>query len=404
MRIERLGAQGDGVAVGPDGPLYVPFALPGELVRVRATPGEERADLLSVSAPSPERAAPICRYFGECGGCTLQHLEKDAYLAWKRDQVVAAFAARGIEAPVEAVRPVPIASRRRATFALTGTPQRATLGYRAARSHALVPIDSCPILTARIEAALPKLGLALSSLAGKSDIRVTVTDTDMGLDVAVDGVRASPALVGRLAFAASGLGVARLTLESETAALFAEPVVTLSGARVKLPPGTFMQATAEAEAIMVALVMEGIGKAKRVADLFAGIGTFTFALAKSSEVDAFEEDEAALHALGEAARTTPKLKPIATHRRDLFRVPLTSRELARYDAVALDPPRAGAKAQAEALAASKVPRIVMVSCNPATCARDARILIDGGYRLARIVPVDQFLFSSHIELVCWFKR
>ncbi len=198
--------------------------------------------------------------------------------------------------------------------------------------------------------------------------------------------------------------MARLNLDGETAALLAEPAVTLSGAKVKLPPGAFLQASREAEAILAALVVEGVGKAKHVADLFAGIGTFTFALARASEVDAFEEDAAALDALAQAVRATPKLKPVRTHRRDLFRAPLSPRELGSYDAVVLDPPRAGSRAQAEALAGSKVKRIVMVSCNPATCARDARILIDGGYRLSRIVPVDQFLFSPHIELVALLER
>jgi len=187
-------------------------------------------------------------------------------------------------------------------------------------------------------------------------------------------------------------------------ALLGEPTVALSGAHVRLPPGVFLQASRESEAFLVGLVKEGVGRAKRVADLFAGIGTFTFALAASAEVDAFEQDEEAIAALAEAARATPKLKPVRTYVRDLFRVPLTSRELARYDAVVLDPPRAGAKAQAEALAGSKVPRIVMVSCNPGTCARDLRILVDGGYRITRVVPVDQFLFSPHIELVAEIER
>jgi 23S rRNA (uracil1939-C5)-methyltransferase len=180
--------------------------------------------------------------------------------------------------------------------------------------------------------------------------------------------------------------------------------VTLSGAQVRLPAGAFLQASRVSETVLVGLVKEGVGHAKRVADLFAGIGTFTFALAGSAEVDAFEQDEAAITALGQAARATPKLKPVRTFSRDLFRAPLSARELARYDAVVLDPPWTGAKAQAEALAASKVPKVVMVSCNPGTCARDLRILADGGYRITRVVPVDQFLFSPHIELVAVLQR
>ena len=180
--------------------------------------------------------------------------------------------------------------------------------------------------------------------------------------------------------------------------------MALSGVEVSLPPGVFLQASHESEAALAGLVKEAVGRAKWVADLFAGIGTFTFALAASAEVDAFEQAEEAIAALAGAARATPKLKPVRTHLRDLFRVPLTARELAPYDAVVLDPPRAGAKAQAEALAGSKVPKIVMVSCNPGTCARDLRILVDGGYCITCVVPVDQFLFSPHVELVAVLER
>jgi 23S rRNA (uracil1939-C5)-methyltransferase len=193
-------------------------------------------------------------------------------------------------------------------------------------------------------------------------------------------------------------------VDGESVVLAGEPSVSLSGAEVRLPPGAFLQASREAEAVLVGLVRQSVGRAKRVADLFAGIGTFTLALAASAEVDAFEQDEAAIAALGQAARAAPKLKPARTFARDLFRAPLSARELARYDAVVLDPPRAGSKAQAEALAASKVPKIVMVSCNPGTCARDLRILVDGGYRITRVVPIDQFLFSPHIELVAVLER
>jgi 23S rRNA (uracil1939-C5)-methyltransferase len=186
--------------------------------------------------------------------------------------------------------------------------------------------------------------------------------------------------------------------------LTGEPTVMLSGVEVSLPPGAFLQASRESEAVLARLVKEGVARSKRVADLFAGIGTFTFALAARAEVDAFEQDEAAIAALGHAARATPKLKPVRSFARDLFRAPLTARELAGYDAVVLDPPRAGAKAQVETLAASSAPKVVMVSCNPGTCARDLRLLIDGGYRITRVVPIDQFLFSPHIELVAVLER
>lgn len=405
VRIERLGAQGDGVAQGPDGALFVPFTLPGELVKVDASASDGNAQPLAIIEPSPERVAPVCQYFGTCGGCALQHMEADAYLAWKRELVAAALASRGLEAPVEEVRAVPLASRRRAAFALGRRNDGVAFGYRAARSHAIVDIVACPVLSPGIAARLPKLKAALAPLlGGKREARITVTEAEQGLDVMVEGMRPSPALFARLATAGTSLGAARITLDGESLALRGTPTVALSGVDVSLPPGAFLQASRESEAILAPLVKEGVGPAKHVADLFAGIGTFTFALAASAAVDAFEQDESAVASLAGAARTTPKLKPVRTHRRDLFRVPLTTRELASYDAVVLDPPRAGARAQAEALAGSKVPKIVMVSCNPGTCVRDLRSLVDGGYRLTRVVPVDQFLFSPHVELVAELEK
>jgi 23S rRNA (uracil1939-C5)-methyltransferase len=405
VRIERLGAQGDGVAQGPDGPLFVPFTLPGELVKVEAKAGDGHAESLAILEPSRERVAPVCQYFGTCGGCALQHMEAHAYLAWKRELVVAALASRGLEAPVEEVRAVPLASRRRAAFTLGRTANGIAFGYRTTRSHAIVDIAACPVLSPGIAGRLPKLKSALAPLlGGKREARITVTEAEQGLDVTVEGIRASPALFAKLATAGASFGAARITVDGESLVLRGAPTVALSGVEVRLPPGAFLQASRESEAVLVGLVKEGVSRAKRVADLFAGIGTFTFALAASAEVDAFEQDEEAIAALAGAVRATPKLKPVRTHARDLFRVPPTARELARYDAVVLDPPRAGAKAPAEALAGSKVPRVVMVSCNPGTCARDLRILVDGGYRITRVVPVDQFLFSPHIELVAELER
>jgi 23S rRNA (uracil1939-C5)-methyltransferase len=404
VRIERLGAQADGLAQGPDGPLFVPFTLPDELVKVAAEPGVPRAEALAILEPSPERIAPVCQYFGTCGGCALQHMEAHAYLAWKREQVIAALASRGLEAPVEQVRAVPLASRRRAAFTLGRTARGVAFGYRGARSHAIVDVAACPLLSPAIAGRLPKLKSALAPLlGGKREARVTLTEAEQGLDVVVEGIRPSPSLLAKLAAAGASLGASRITIDGESVVLAGEPSVTLSGAQVRLPPGAFLQASRESETVLVGLVKEGVGRGKRVADLFAGIGTFTFALAASAEVDAFEQDEEAIAALGQAARTTPKLKPVRTFSRDLFRAPLSARELARYDAVVLDPPRSGARAQAEAAVASKVPKLVMVSCNPGTCARDLRIL-DGGYRITRVVPVDQFLFSPHVELVAVLER
>ena len=340
-----------------------------------------------------------------CGGCALQHLEEDAYLAWKRELVVQALRSRGLDAEVEPVKPVPLGSRRRATFALGRTPQGLVLGYRRARSHDLIDIDTCPILSPAIVSRLPKLKAVLGPLlGGKREARVSVTETETGLDVVVEGVRPKEAVLAKLASETARLGVARVTVGGDSLMPGAPPAVRFGASQVKLPPGAFLQASPDAERTMVELVRDGVGRAKRIADLFAGLGTFTLALAGDAAVDAFEADETALAALAEAARHTPKLKPVRAVARDLFRTPLGPAELAAYDAVVFDPPRAGAAAQAEQLAKSKVKSLVAVSCNPGTLARDLRLLVDGGYRLTRVVPVDQFLFSAHVEVVAHLER
>ncbi|MGZ5849305.1 MAG: class I SAM-dependent RNA methyltransferase [Methyloceanibacter sp.] len=407
VEIGRLGAQGDGVAQGPEGPLFVPFALPGERVRVALDPGDQQAQLLAVLEASPDRIAPICPHFGICGGCALQHLEERAYLAWKRDQVRTALQSRGLEAEVDPVRSVPLASRRRASFALAHTRAGVVLGYHKRGSHEVIGVEVCPVLAPEIVTSVPTLRSALASLApSKSQARVCVTAIESGLDVAVEGAlpRLSAERLGALAATAIAAGVARLTLNGEVVLQQGRPAVMLAGARVSLPPIAFLQASREAEQILVDLVSEGVDSARRVADLFSGLGTFTMALARLGPVDAFEQDAGAVAALAEAARMTPKLKPVRTFVRDLFRTPLRAKEFAPYAAVVLDPPRAGAKAQAVELAASSVRTVVAVSCNPGTLARDLRILVDGGYRLTRVVPVDQFRFSPHIEVVAQLQR
>jgi 23S rRNA (uracil1939-C5)-methyltransferase len=405
VEIARLGAGGDGIAEGPDGPIYVPFTLPGEKVVVDLESGQDRGDLLEVLTPSADRVAPVCPYFGACGGCALQHMERDAYLAWKREQVAVALKARGLRAEIEEVRPVPLGSRRRAALALGRGKNGPVLGYRRARSHHLIDVSACPVLVPRISNRLSQLKRALAPLlGGKREARVAVTETESGLDILLEGVRPSPASLAAFAERASALGVARLSAGADSITLGGAPEVDLAGAKVKLPPGAFLQASREAETELVKLVLEGTKAARRVADLFAGLGTFTFALARAAAADAYEAEETTLASLAEAARRTPKLKPVRTFVRDLFRSPLSAKELDPYDAVVFDPPRAGASAQAAQLAKSRVPLLVAVSCNPGTLASDLRILVDSGYRIARVVPVDQFLFSPHIEVVAHLVR
>lgn len=404
VAIARLGAQGDGVADTSNGPLFVPFALPGELVRVEPASDGNHAALVEVLQPSPERAEPVCSHFGVCGGCALQHLKPETYRVWKRDLVAGALKSRGLATNVEDLRAMPLASRRRAGFGLERAGSKIAFGYRRVRSHDLIDIDTCPIMSPRIVSRLSGLKALLAPLAkGRRTLRVGVTETEAGLDVVVDGARSDETTLARLSRAAGDLGVARFTLGDESVT-FTPPTVRFGRALVHVPPGAFLQVSPDAEAAMTLLVLDGTGTAKRVADLFSGLGTFSLALAERAAVDAFETNEAALKALADAARQTPKLKPVRTFRRDLFRDPLVSQDLAAYGAVVFDPPRAGAVAQAEQLARSKVERLVAVSCNPGTLARDLRILVDGGYRLTRVVPVDQFLFSSHVEVVAHLSR
>jgi 23S rRNA (uracil1939-C5)-methyltransferase len=404
LTIDRLGAHGDGIAESAKGSVFVPFTLPGERIRADMAPDGKHADCIAVVEPSPDRIEPVCPHFGLCGGCALQHLGTASYLAWKRELVVTALQSRGLDVPVEPTRAVPLGSRRRATFSLERRDNDVVLGYRRARSHDTIGIDTCPILSPRIVSVLSALKAMLAPLLGTSrEARVAVTETETGLDVSVDGVRPPETALGKLADAAQAQGIARLTAGSEIVML-APPTLQLGRAQVRLPAASFLQASPAAEAEMVALVRDGVGKAKRVADLFCGLGTFSFALAERATVDGYESSAEALAALSEAARHTPKLKPIHGVRRDLFRDPLGWQELKPYEAVVFDPPRAGAAAHAEQLAKSKVKRVVAVSCNPGTLARDLRLLVDGGYKITRVVPIDQFLYSSHVEVVAHLER
>jgi 23S rRNA (uracil1939-C5)-methyltransferase len=401
--ISRLGSQGDGIAETKTGPVYIPFTLPGE--RISAEVDGTRGALTEIVEASPDRIPPICRHFGACGGCTLQHFAWDAYREWKRRRVQEALAQQRIVAEVEPVLGFPPHSRRRAAFTAVKSGRAVLFGFRRALSHDVTDIGECPIMVPVIEKALPALKVLSTTLLPQGEARILVTACDNGLDVLIEPESKQPAaLSAHLAAQAQEAGIIRIGWRSDILLSAAPARVTLSGVAVDLPPGAFLQAVPEAEAAMARLVTEGVGKARKVADLFSGLGTFTFALARKAAVTAVEFDATLLAALTLAARHAAGLKPIATLRRDLMREPLSWQELNSFDAVVFDPPRAGAIARAQALAKSKVPRVVAVSCNPATFARDARALIDGGYKLARITPIDQFIFSPHIELVASFTR
>ena len=405
LDIARLGAQGDGVADTATGPVFVPYVLPGE--RVQAEVRGERARLVAVLSPSPNRIAPVCRHFMHCGGCALQHVERGTYLAWKRESVATAFGARGILAPVGHVVTVGLGARRRATFSARRTGRGIVLGFFEAKGHEIIDLQECPVTASAIVRALPGLKRLVEPLVTqKFPVRLTVTLAGNGLDVALEDVPGdpSPEIRERFAREAAALKLARVTIAGDTLYQSTVPAVRLGDASVVLPARAFLQAAPVAEAEMVRLVAAAAGSAKRIADLFCGLGTFTFPLAKRAGVLAVDGDKQAIGALQNAAKRAPGLKPIDTKVRDLFREPLSGKELEGFDAVVFDPPRAGAAAQAAALAASKVATVVAVSCNPATLARDARILIDGGFKLEAVTPIDQFLFSPHIEAVAVLRR
>jgi 23S rRNA (uracil1939-C5)-methyltransferase len=348
----------------------------------------------------------LCRHFGTCGGCTLQDLAPDAYSARKRDTVIQALHHAGIEAQVAEVVAVPPRTRRRSVLNVARRAGVIEVGFHPLRSHAIVDMHECLVLTPRLVALTAALRIAmLPILADGQDAEARATDADNGLDIAFRAeAKLTPALTAALAKAAVTLKAIRITWNARLAFESASPQVRLGKADVKLPPDTFLQASRDGEAALQARVLEIVGKAKTVADLFSGCGTFALPLAERAKVHAVERDETMLAALAAAARATTGLKPLTTEKRDLFKLPVTAREIAKFDAVVLDPPRAGAEAQARELAASTVPRVAYVSCDAPSFARDTRILIDGGYRIDTVTPVDQFLWSSHIELVAAFAR
>jgi 23S rRNA (uracil1939-C5)-methyltransferase len=404
LLIRRLGAQGDGVADLAGRPVFVPFALPGERVSVEVE--GDRGRLLRVLEPNPERAAPVCAHFGKCGGCSVQHMAPEAYAEWKRELVVDAFKARGLSPEVNNLQR-PGGKRRRAVFTTVRTETGIALGFHEAASHELVAIEECPVLAPKIVGALPSIGSLIAPLLSKrGEARVMITLTMSGLDVEIDGTerKLTPEIRTALASKVNDLRLARLVIGGDTVVETLQPFLTFGTAEVILPPGVFVQAVEEAETEIARRVVEAVGKAKAVADLFCGLGAFSFPLASGARVSAFDGNQAAITALSSAVRKASGLKPISARARDLFREPLSPLELNEHDAVVFDPPRAGAEAQAQRLAKSKVKTVVAVSCNPATLARDARHLVDGGYKIESVTPVDQFVYSAHVEVVAVFRR
>jgi 23S rRNA (uracil1939-C5)-methyltransferase len=348
-----------------------------------------------------------CIHFGLCGGCSFQNLAPEDYRARKREAVVQALARAGlsdvkVEAPIE----VPDASRRRAVFKIKKTGEGVEVGFHAAKSHAIVDMRECLVLSPALFKCAAILRHGLSAVLGNGEAaEAHVTLADNGLDIALRWERKlNPTLTAALAKEFSGKGIARLLVNNEIVLGEAAPFVTLAGVEVPLPPHVFLQATREGEAVLQSYVLALAKGAKNIADLFAGLGTFTLALARHARVHAVEQDKPALDALAAAARKSQGLKPITTEKRDLFKQPLTPPELKPFDLVVLDPPRFGAEAQMRQIAASKIAKLAYVSCDAGTFARDAAILAQAGFRPTPVVPIDQFRYSGHIELVAGFAR
>lgn len=402
--ITRLGHLGDGVATSDAGETFAPFTLPGETIA--AARSGDHLDAVTIERESPDRIDPVCPHFGVCGGCALQHAG-DAFIAsWKVGMIAAALASRGLSAPMRPIDTSPPGARRRVSLAGRRTKKTVLLGYHGRADGGIVPIRDCAVAHPGIVAALPVLagmvGLT-ASRAGEARVAVTVSET--GLDVELHGARPLDGpLRQRLAAIAESADLARLGYSGEPIAMRRAPTHRFGRARVTPPPGAFLQATREGEAALLAAIREAVSGVGRIVDLFAGCGTFSLPLAEDAAILAIEADAGALAALDAGWRAAPGLRAVRTEARDLFRRPLRPEDLKPFDAVVLDPPRAGALAQAQELARSAVPRVAMASCNPATFARDARVLVDGGYALSWVKPVDQFRWSPHVELVGAFAR
>lgn len=403
LTVDRLGHLGDGVAQGPDGAVFVPHMLPGEVVE-GSLQGDKLLDA-RILTPSVARVRPPCAHARTCGGCVMQHASDDFVAGWKQSVVQTALAAQGISTLFRPIVTSPPNSRRRATLAARRTKTGSLLGFHARGSDLLVAVPHCQLLHPDLIATFPALdGLVKLGGSRSAELALMVTRSLGGPDVVVTGGRnADAAFLMDLARLAESHGLARLTWNGDPAALRTQPMQRFGRALVAPPPGAFLQATAEGESALLQAIALAIGSARKITDLFAGIGTFSLPLAERAEVHAVEGDTAMLAALDKGARMAAGLRRVTTEKRDLFRRPLEPDEFKGVEAVVIDPPRAGAEAQVHTLARAKVALIAAVSCNPVTFARDARILTTAGYHLDWVQVVDQFRWSNHVELVAAFR-
>ncbi len=420
VTVDRLGAQGDGLAqadlMARTQNLYIPGTLAGEQVRVetRAKRGDGiLCELLEVLTSSDDRTQPGCPYYVQCGGCALQHMNISAYADWKRDRVVQALCQRGFEdPPVLDTVLIGEGTRRRVTFTASQRGKRLVFGFNARSSHNLVEIDACPLLVPELNDLIAPMSDAFAAfLKDGTKARVHVTACENGADVLIEcsqdlDLSAREAIATFIqSTGAIRVGWKQEGLTPEPVVQEVTPLVYLSGVPVELPQGGFLQASVEGEHAIRDSVLAGVGSdSKRIADLFCGLGSFTIPLAAQAIVEAYDLTEGPVRALERAAGRANLGGRIVASVRDLGRQPLDVKELSKFDAVVFDPPRAGAADQVQYLADADVARVVGVSCNPATFARDARILVDGGFKLLSVQPIDQFTYSAHVELVAHFAR
>lgn len=404
VTINAMGAGGDGIAQLPDGQIFVPFTLAGEVANVARD--KNRASLVALLETSPQRVEPSCRHFEDCGGCALQHWEPSAYQAWKRSLVAASLDGRGLKYELSPLIPCEPQSRRRASFAIRKTEAGLLLGFNRHQSHELINISECAVTVPEITSRLDDLRKVAIHLAdGAKPFKLTVTDTETGLDLAASGCPVPNDAARRILTPLMiELGFARLSVEGETILEPKKPLITFGKVPVYIPAGSFLQATIAAEEAMFSLVLNHFKKVKKAADLFSGVGTFALRMAETMAVHAVENDAVALAALDRGIRYVQGLKPVSHERRDLFRRPILFKDLNVYQGVVFDPPRAGAEEQATQIAKSSVPKVAAISCNPVTLARDLAILTAGGYKIDKVVPVDQFLWTSHVETVVLLSK
>lgn len=399
--ILRLGHHGDGIA---EGPVYAPLTLPGEVVS-GVLDGQKLTDL-RIETPSADRVKAPCRHYRSCGGCQLQHASDDFVAEWKQSIVSAALTAQGLDAPIRGIQTSPTQSRRRAVFSVRRTKKAALAGFHARASDVIVEVPDCKLVHPDLLAARNVIGeLASIGSSRKGELNVTVTLSPAGLDVSVSGGKPLDGpLELALAQATEHFGLARLAWDGEVIAMRHPPYQQFGKAKVVPPAGSFLQATQDGEQALLASVLEATEGADRVVDLFSGAGTFSLPLAERSEVHAVEGDREMIKALDAGWRQATGLKRVTHEARDLFRRPLMPDEFKKFDAIVLDPPRAGAEAQVAEIAATSIDQVAYVSCNPVTFARDAKTLTDAGFVLEWVDVVDQFRWSTHVELASKFSR